>query len=188
MFFTRKTECNQTIDNSSFIQIIDYIPDIIIDLKYATIHNFTRKKIYFFSDAYLRYGTLKKLFSVQNDLRKLGYRLKIWDAYRPISAQFDLWAVCPNPLYVADPNKGFSSHSKGNTVDVTLVDIHGVELSMPTAFDDFSALKNQKSVQAVENAALLKNVMVSNGFNADSDEWWHFSDTEDYPVNEYFIL
>lgn len=54
-----------------------------------------------------------------------GYCLKIWDAYRPVRAQFRLWEVCPNPVYVANPNTGDSSHSKGNTVDVTLVRADG---------------------------------------------------------------
>ena len=64
--------------------------------------------------------------------------LKIWDAFRPTYAQFVLWDICPDSIYVANPNEGFSSHSRGNTVDITIVDVNGDELVMPTAFDDCS--------------------------------------------------
>lgn len=69
--------------------------------------------------------------------------LKIWDAYRPVSAQFRLWEVCPDPQYVADPTKDYSGHSRGNTVDVTLVSADGSPVPMPTDFDDFTAMADR---------------------------------------------
>ena len=72
-------------------------------------------------------------------MEQKGYFLKIWDAYRPVSAQFDLWNICPDSTYVADPTKGYSSHSRGSTIDITLTDKRGTDMVMPTGFDDFSA-------------------------------------------------
>ncbi len=173
-----------------FVRVTDYIPDIAVELKYATADNITGQPIYGFTDVYLRYGTVKKLISVQETLREQGLSLKIWDGFRPVSAQFDLWEAFPNAAYVANPNNGYSSHSRGNTVDVTLVTADGTDVEMPTGFDDFSALADRDYSDCSEisrqNAALLESVMTDSGFDAYYAEWWHFSDTVDYPVETVF--
>ena len=142
--------------------------------------------IYDFQDAYLRYGTVKKLAGVCRDLAEMGLYIKIWDGFRPVSAQFALWEVCPDPTYVADPNVGFSSHSRGNTLDVTLVDENGVELEMPTGFDDFSAKADRDysdcTAAAANNADILEILMEKHGFTGYAGEWWHYCDTMSYPV------
>ena len=179
-----------TPSDIDFVKITDYIPTIRVELKYATTDNFTGTVIYGFTDAYLRYATVKKLAEVQSALNELGYGLKIWDAYRPVSAQWRLWEVFPDPVFVANPTTGFSSHSKGCAVDVTLVDLDGNELVMPSYFDDFSALADRNyddvSAEAASNAALLESVMTEHGFEGYLMEWWHYSDTSDYPVEEAF--
>ena len=176
--------------DDDFVLVSTYIPDVFVDLRYSTELNFTNQKIYDFTDAWLRYGTVKKLIPVQEHLKQNGLYLKIWDGFRPPSAQFKLWNVCPDPTYVSDPNKGFSSHSRGNTVDVTLVYADGTELAMPTGFDDFSKLADRDysdcSKEAAANAILLEEVMETYGFKPYSGEWWHFSDTQSYPVDESF--
>lgn len=188
-----KTEYTLSVDeigDDEFISVKTYIPDIVIDLKYATTDNFTGLKIYDFSDAYLRFGTVKKLAEVQKDLRASGLGLKIWDAFRPFSSQFRLWEICPDATYVANPNTGFSSHSRGNTVDVTLVSTDGNEVQMPTGFDDFSLLADRDysdcDTVAAENAEILENVMLNHGFRGYSGEWWHYSDTVSYEVEREF--
>lgn len=93
------------VSDEDLVKVLEYIPNIIIDLKYATTDNFTNQVIYENKDAYLRYGTVKKLLSVQNELNENGYTLIIWDAYRPISAQFKLWEICPNSKYVSEEAK-----------------------------------------------------------------------------------
>lgn len=174
--------------NESFVKVTDYIPDIFVDLKYASTDNFTGQAIYDFTDAYLRYGTVEKLMKVQEELKKQGLYIKIWDAFRPVSAQFKLWEVCPNSTYVANPNKGYSSHSKGNTLDITVVDENGNEIFMPTGFDDFSALADRNysdcEEEAANNAKMLENLMANNGFEPYFGEWWHFSDVDSYPVEK----
>lgn len=177
-------------DDDDFVEIKTYIPDIVLELKYAGTDNFTGQKIYDFTEAYLRYGTVKKLMQVQDELREKGLFLKIWDAFRPVSAQFTLWEVYPDATYVANPNTGFSSHSRGNTVDVTIVDGNGQEIVMPTGFDDFSKLADRDyrdcSKEAAEHALLLEDTMIKYGFRAYSGEWWHFTDVDTYPVEEEF--
>ena len=173
-----------------FVRVADCIPDILVDLRYATADNFTGEVIYKFNDAYLRYGKVKKLAAVQEALSEQGYGLVIWDAFRPVSAQFTLWDICPDSRYVADPNKGFSSHSRGNTVDLTLVMLDGGSVVMPTGFDDFSAKADRDYSDVDEEAAvhaiLLENAMIEAGFKPYSGEWWHFSDTDSYDVEEHF--
>lgn len=173
-------------EDSDLVLVKEYIPDIEIDLKYATTDNFTGQIIYENDDAYLRYGTVKKLMLVQASLKPLGYKLLIWDAYRPVEAQFKLWEICPDSTYVANPNKGYSSHSRGNTVDITLVTDKGEEVLMPTGFDDFSLAADRDysdvSEKAGENAQLLQDMMESVGFRGYSGEWWHYTDNVDYPV------
>ncbi len=173
-----------------FVRAADYIPGLLVELRYATENNFTGQVIYGFSDAYLRWGTVEKLACVQSLLAEEGLGLKIWDAFRPPSAQFRLWEICPDSRYVADPTKGFSSHSRGNTVDLTLVDGEGNELEMPTGFDDFSAKADRDysdvSLQAAENALRLEAAMTAGGFQPYSGEWWHFSDKDRYDVEEDF--
>ena len=176
--------------DEEFVRILDYIPMAYQDLRYATENNFTGKQIYDFYEAYLRYGTVKKLMLVAEELEQQGLYLKIWDGFRPVSAQFQLWEVYPDPTYVANPEKGHSSHSRGNTIDLTLVDESGQELEMPTGFDDFSLLANRDYSDCTEtaaaNALLLEETMKKYGFTPYYGEWWHFSDTQSYPVEKVF--
>ena len=176
--------------DTDFVRVADYIPGILIDLRYAGENNFTGGAIYEFSDAYLRYGTVKKLRTVQAALEEQGYGLLLWDAFRPVSAQFVLWEVCPDGDYVSDPNRGFSSHSRGNTVDATLVTAAGEPVEMPTDFDDFTPLAHRDCGGVPESAAaharLLEEALEAAGFCPYRKEWWHFSDSDGYDVEETF--
>ena len=173
-----------------FVDVTLYIPDVYVELRYAQENNFTGERIYNFRDAYVRYGTVQKLQNVCRELAQQGLYLKIWDAFRPTSAQFQLWEVFPDSNYVANPDLGFSSHSRGNTLDVTLVDVWGNELEMPTEFDDFTEAANRDyskcSEEARKNAQLLEAVMEKNGFHGYWGEWWHFTDKVQYDVETVF--
>lgn len=176
--------------SSDFVRVTDYIPEIVVELKYTGTDNFVGQDIYDFDDAFLRYGTVKKLKAVSEELAGQGLRLKIWDAFRPVSAQFKLWEICPDDTYVADPNKGYSNHSRGFAVDVTLVDSEGREVEMPTGFDDFSAKADRDysdcSPEAAENARMLEDVMAKHGLSGYRGEWWHFNDDHKYEVETCF--
>lgn len=173
-----------------FVKVKDYIPDLVVELRYATTNNFTGKRVYDFSDVYLRYGTVLKLMDVQKELRQQGMLLKIWDGFRPTSAQYTLWNIKPDATYVANPQTGFSSHSRGNTVDITLVNANGEELEMPSDFDAFSALADRDysdcTPTAAANAQLLQTIMQNHGFTSYDAEWWHYTDDHGYPVEEMF--
>lgn len=177
-------------EDADFVRVRDYLPDVLQELPYAGTENFTGHRIYEFTEVFLRYGTVKKLQAVCAELAGQGLTLKIWDGFRPVSAQFRLWEVCPDDTYVANPNRGFSAHSRGNTVDVTLVDSLGNELEMPTGFDDFSgkADRDYSDVEEVptEHALLLQNAMEKYGFEGYFGEWWHFQDEISYPVEDVF--
>ena len=178
----------EQVQPSDLVNVKEYIPDIVVDLKYASENNFTGHRIYDFTDAYLRYGTVLKLRKVQEELRALGLSLKIWDAYRPTAAQFTFWEICPDDTFVANPYKGFSSHSRGNAGDVTLVTADGEDLVMPTKFDDFSSLASRHyedwDKEAAANVMLVEWLMIENGFRVYEGEWWHYVDVDVYPVEE----
>ena len=173
-----------------FVKVKDYIPDIVVELKYATSSNFSGQVVYDFTDVYLRFSTVLKLMDVQAQLREQGLRLKIWDGFRPLEAQEKLWEAKPDPAYVSHPVYGTNSHSRGNTVDVTLVDINDRELEMPTGFDDFSAFADRDysdcTNAAAENAQLLQEAMESNGFTGLQTEWWHFTENAEYEIEKVF--
>ena len=173
-----------------FVKVRDYIPDLVVELKYATSDNFTGKVIYDFTEVYLRYSTVLKLMEVQAELREQGLRLKVWDAFRPLEAQEKLWEAKPDPNYVSNPWSGTNSHSRGHTLDVTLVDANGREVEMPTGFDEFSAFADRDysdcTDAAAKNAQLLQEVMESHGFTGLQSEWWHFTENVEYDIEKVF--
>lgn len=181
----------QPPEDDELVPVADFIPGIREELAYATEENFTGQKIYDFYNAYLRYGTVKKLAAVCAELEQQGLGILIWDGFRPVSAQAALWEVCPDPLFVSHPVTGTRTHCRGNAVDLTLCDLEtGEALPMPTGFDDFSALGDRDysdcTPEAAANARLLETVMEKHGFKPFWAEWWHFTDTESYPVDEAF--
>ena len=178
------------LSEDAFVRALDYLPGCRQFLAYGSEDNFTRTVVYDFYDVYLRYGTVKKLMLVSEELQQQGYHLMLWDGFRPVSAQERLWEVYPDANYVANPENGFSDHSRGNTVDLTLMDGDGILLEMPTGFDDFSAKADRDYSDCTEtaaaNARLLETTMEKYGFTGYSKEWWHFTDTQGYPVEEAF--
>lgn len=173
-------------EGGQLVRILDYIPDAEIDLRYATTNNFTGAVIYDDPEAYLCYGTVKKLTQVQNELKEMGYRILIWDAYRSTEAQRKLWETYPDPTFVANPNNGITSHSRGNTIDISLVYEDGSPVEMPSAFDEFAATADREysdvSDTAAANSRLLEDVMYRNGFTGYQGEWWDYSDTDRYEL------
>ena len=179
---------------TDFVNLKEYIPELDIELAYYTENNFTGQKIYDDPTAYLRRGTADKLRKVSGEVAQDGYRLKIWDAHRPHRAQHKLWEVMPDSRYVANPHKGFSTHSRGCAVDLTLVNATGQELDMPSSFDEFTPRANRDysdvSPAQAANSRYLEEVMVRHGFVSITYEWWHFvdADREMYNVAEEVVL
>ena len=150
---------------------------VALDIRYATTNNFLKRKVYSVARCVLRGAAARRLSQVQDDLAKSGLGLKVYDCYRPLSVQKQMWQIKPDPRYVANPAKG-SRHNRGAAVDITLVDRNGKELEMPTGFDDFTekAHRNYKgaSTQAKKNSKLLEDAMKKYGFIPLATEWWHF--------------
>ncbi len=187
---TQEVTTEKEPEADEYVLVNKYIPDIYVELMYAKENNFTGVRIYDFTDAYLRYGTVKKLANVQKELKEQGYSLKIWDAYRPFEAQQKLWEVYPDPNYVANPANGMKKHNLGGTVDITMVAADGSVISMPTEFDDFSLKADRdysdiEDEEAVKNVMILQNAMENNGFTGYQGEWWDYSDTVEYEAEDF---
>lgn len=159
------------------VNLRDFDPTLVIDARYSTPDNITKRPLYPRNELFLERGAAERLRRVQAVLRRQGLGLKVLDAYRPLSVQKALWAVLPDPQYVADPAKG-SRHNRGCAVDVTLVDRSGKELKMPTAFDEFSekAHRDYQNLpqEVLRNRELLEQVMTAEQFEPLATEWWHF--------------
>jgi len=152
---------------------------ILVELRYATTRNITGKPLYPpGSRCLVRRDVAESLKIAQAWLVPQGFRLKIWDAYRPVSAQQALWDQSKNRSFVSSPTDGHPLHTWGVAVDATLVDAAGKELKMPTDFDDFSpasamAYRGGDPVVA-RNLSLLQRAMARGGFVGMRTEWWHF--------------
>lgn len=174
-------------DKNLLLDVQREIPGIVIELKYASADNFTGQIIYTFTHCLLHLDAIERLRKVQAVLQKQGLGLKIWDGFRPLTAQKKLWEIIPDEKYVANPAKG-GRHTRGTAVDCTLVDQQGKELPMPSAFDDFSEKAHSSyrkgSPESLKNRDLLRRVMEENGFVGYENEWWHFDlqDWQNYPA------
>lgn len=161
-------------------------PGIVLDVRYATANNFLKEPVYPVARVLLRRGVAERLTRVQGRLRDRGLGLKVFDGYRPLSVQRQMWALVPDERYVADPTKG-SRHNRGAAVDVSLVDAAGNDLPMPTDFDDFTARAGADAPApepARTNRATLRAAMEAEGFIPMPSEWWHFDapDWQRYPI------
>ncbi len=165
------------MDDERLVNVEALIPGIRLDIRYATVNNFTKRPLYPVARCYLRKRVVERLAEVQQELQAQGLGLKIFDCYRPLSIQKQLWALLPDERYVTDPRKG-SRHNRGAAVDVTLVDLKGNELEMPTPYDEFSERAHRDYLllpaNAIRNRDLLERVMVGHGFQGLPTEWWHF--------------
>ena len=185
-------------DVNGLVNVSDMDSSFIFDLKYATNDNFTKTVIYPVNVCVLQRETALKLINANREFKKRGYRIKIWDAYRPMYVQRIFWDIVGDERFVANPNKNGSRHSRGAAVDITLVDNFEREVKMPSNFEDFSikASRSYKSMDEEErvNINFLTDVMNRNGFTTVDTEWWHFDDSNYYKYEiidvkfECFIL
>ena len=198
------------MDSSHFVVLADFIPQIVQEIRYHSSFNFIGDRIDGYEEpcALLTREAARALQAVSNEMIVQGYRLKIFDAYRPMRAvkHFMLWAledqdVRMKPFFYPDIPKqelfdrGYiarrSSHSRGSTVDLTLLDMQtGKEVDMGSPFDLFSE-KSHPDYRGITdeqylNRMNLRNVMVRNGFTTLDCEWWHFT-LKDEPYPETYF-
>jgi zinc D-Ala-D-Ala dipeptidase len=166
------------VNDTTFVNLKDYSKDFVYDMKYATSDNFLKAKVYDCAECFLRLKTVKALIAANAAFMKMGYKIEIFDCYRPLDIQKRMWKIVPNPSYVADPAKG-SIHNRGGAVDITLVDSTGAALDMGTPFDFFGieASHNYQNLsqEIIANRELLKRTMIEKGFNSFDSEWWHYN-------------
>ncbi len=161
--------------------------DVIVDLIYAGENNFTGQVIYDHPLCFLHPQAEAGLRKAITAARGFGFRLKIFDAFRPQEAQEALWAVAPNPDYIADPKKG-SNHTRGVAVDLTLIGPDGQALDMGTPVDTMSPASHhfhEAHPAAVQiNRMRLLTVMLEAGFVHHPREWWHYqlADAHQFPL------
>ena len=199
-----------TMDPSGFVLLAEYVPHIVQEIRYYSTYNFIGDRIDGYEEpcALLTIKAARALKAVSGEMLVQGYRLKVFDAYRPVRAvkHFILWGiedqdVRMKPYFYPDLEKqeifsrGYiakrSSHSRGSTVDLTLLDMQtGKELDMGGPFDLFSEVSHPDYRGITEeqhaNRMLLQHAMIRNGFRPIGCEWWHFTlEDEPYP-DTYF--
>ena len=194
------------MDSSGFVLLSNVVPGIIQEIRYYSTYNFIGDRIdgYEAPCALLTREAARALKTVSNELNVQGYRLKVFDAYRPVSAvkHFVMWGIEDldlrmKPFFYPDLEKktifkrGYiaskSSHSRGSTVDLTLLDMAtGKEVDMGSPFDFFGEISHPDyrgiTEEQYENRMILRRAMTRNGFVPIDCEWWHFTlEKEPYP-------
>jgi len=153
------------------------VPGLVLEIRYATEQNITEKKIYADKRAWLREETIRKLAQVARELEEKGYRLVLWDGWRPASAQKALWAAKPDGRFLTPPNR-VSRHTRGTSVDVSLADQNGKIVEMPSDHDEFTDRADEDfsdvPKEVAQRARLLRKAMFRAGFSGVPDEWWHY--------------
>ena len=201
-----------TMDPSGFVLLADYVPHIVQEIRYYSTYNFVGDRIDGYEEplAFLTKEAAAALKEVSDDLVAKGYRLKIFDAYRPQMAvtHFMNWALDPNDARMKDyfyPElekdqlfpQGYiaehSGHSRGSTVDLTLFDMTTEkEVDMGGTFDYFGERSHPDYTGITEeqyaNRMILRDAMLAHGFKPLAEEWWHFTlENEPYP-DTYFTF
>ncbi len=197
-------------DSSGFVLLSDYIPSIVQEIRYFSTYNFIGDRIDGYEEpvALLTIEAARALKAVANEMNVQGYRLKIFDAYRPTIAvkHFIMWGIEDQdirmkPYFYPDVekqelfSKGYiakrSSHSRGSTVDLTLLDMRtGKEADMGSQFDWFGIESHPDyrgiTEEQYDNRMFLQKAMVRNGFTPIDCEWWHFTLADEPYPDMYF--
>jgi zinc D-Ala-D-Ala dipeptidase len=167
-----------SIEAHQLVDIEQYIPDVILDIRYATEENFLNEIVYKQPKCFVHKKVAKALKKVAKELALHGFKLKIFDGYRPLSVQKKMWDLIQDERYVANPAVNSGTHTRGTAVDITIVDSAGNDLRMPTEFDDFSEKAHSDydmvNPLAKSNREFLKNLMEKHSFKQLDTEWWHF--------------
>ena len=164
--------------SQQLIALMNLIPGLKLDIRYATSNNIMKKPLYTIATAYMRSPAAQSLKEVQEELRPMGYGLKIFDGYRPYAVTVQFYEKFLDSVFVASPYSG-SRHNRGCAVDLTLINLKtGKELKMPTPYDSFTREAAPdfpvRDPVALKNRELLKAVMTRHNFQLYPSEWWHF--------------
>ncbi len=170
---------NQINSQNSLVEISKKDTIFSFEIRYATSNNFTGIQLYNCAKCLLRPRVAKALTEANNYFNKKGYRIKIYDCYRPLDVQKKMWAKVPRATYVANPYTKGSIHNKGAAVDITLETLEGCYVEMGSDYDYFGKeahIDNYNfSEEILANRKLLFEGMRKFGFHTIRTEWWHFS-------------
>lgn len=165
---------------SDLVELTDLDATFKLDIRYATSNNFVGRPVYKEARAFLQRPAAKALVKVNQEFRKLGYGLLIFDGYRPWSVTKIFWDITPkeNKKFVANPKDG-SRHNRGCAIDLSLFDLAtGKEIPMTGEFDEMSERSFPNYTGGTEEQRkmrdLLRSKMEANGFDVYEFEWWHF--------------
>lgn len=200
-------------DASGFVSLAEAAPDVILEIRYYSTYNFVGDRIDGYEEpcALLTRQAAEALQNAAADAAKQGYRLKIYDAYRPQKAvdHFVRWAedaddtrmkayfypeLDKSVLFDQGYIAAKSGHSRGSTLDLTLFDMStGKEADMGGTFDYFGELSHPDYVgeltgEQIENRKTLRDIMVNNGFKPLDTEWWHFTLADEPYPDTYFTF
>ncbi len=168
-----------SVAQESLVDISIYKSDLIIEMPYATPNNFIGKKVYNCEKCLLQPEVAKALLEANDYFNKEGYRIKIYDCYRPLDVQKKMWEIVPRATYVANPETRGSIHNKGAAIDLTIEKIDGTPLDMGSKFDFFGKESHIDNFDfpehIIKNRKLLFDGMRKFGFQTIRTEWWHFS-------------
>lgn len=150
-----------------------------LDLAYARADNIAGRPIYRRGACWLQAEAAGCLGQAAALARPLGLRLRIFDAFRPVEAQWALYRACPDPDYISVPGRGSTPHCRGVAVDLTLVDAaSGRALDMGTGFDDMRPASHhggpEVPAEAARNRLTLLGLMSTAGWDFYAKEWWHY--------------
>ena len=198
------------MDSSDFVVLADFVPSIVQEIRYYSTYNFVGERIDGYEEpvALITKEAARALKNISNEMNVQGYRLKIYDAYRPVSAvnQFKLWGIEDQDIRMKEYfypelekqdlfKKGYiaakSSHSRGSTVDLTLLEMKtGKEIDMGSPFDLFSEKSHPDyrgiTEEQFENRMKLQKAMLRGGFLPIDCEWWHFTLKDEPFPDTYF--
>ncbi len=197
-----------SVDKTDFAEISTVIDDAAYDIRYYSSNNFTGNRVqgYHAPRAYMTKEALAALSKAADDLRSQGFRLLIWDSYRPQKAvdNFVTWINDPKDpgdktfypdLQKQDLVKGNyvatkSSHTRGSTVDLTIIRKDGSAVDMGGTFDLFSEISHPDYPKVTEtqkqNREILRNAMLKAGFKGIDSEWWHYTYKDEPYKDTYF--
>ncbi len=149
------------------------------EIRYATPNNFIGETLYDCAKCLLRPEVAEALLKANQYFCEKGFRIKIYDCYRPLDVQKKMWAKVPRPTYVGNPYGNGSVHNKGAAVDLTLETLEGCYVEMGSDYDHFGRAAHidnyNFSKEILTNRKLLFDGMRKFGFNTIRTEWWHFS-------------
>ncbi|MDW7695643.1 M15 family metallopeptidase [Flammeovirgaceae bacterium SG7u.111] len=177
----------ELLSDTALVDLKKLHPAFILDVKYATTDNFTKQVLYECEKCLLRKKPALALIEAAKFFEGEGYKVKLFDTYRPNFIQWKMWEIVSDPRYVADPAKG-SMHNRGAAVDLSLTDTEGNELEMGSPYDFFGQVSHHAyqdlPKEVLERRIYLKESLAKFGFDPITSEWWHYS----YRDGHYNIL